>query len=307
MSPLAKGRRLVIPVLTILLLLVSRVALADTPQQCFSRYLHAGEIIQMNSNGMFRLKETNYPGCATTFYRASTSGHEPMTIISINGMGAQISDIKPGMRCSVILRKTAYGYGSLAQTLNCNRLSPPPAPTPSTPAPAPAPTPTPTPNAGAPGAGQSPPPAPTYGPPTPAPTSGNLLRWVRGPNVPVNSVIGGQEPGRQLPVCRAAYQTGVHPGKVIEGKCYIGWGGSEIALAGFEILTSDGVNLGWIAGPAVPGNAVIGGQEPGRQLAVCRTAYSSGVHPGKVIEGRCFIGYGGQEVALPSFEVLVTR
>lgn len=145
-------------------------------------------------------------------------------------------------------------------------------------------------------------------PATPAPPAqGGALRWVAGPGVPGNAVIGGQEPGRQLPVCRGAYQNGVHPGKVVAGRCNIGWGGREITLTSFEVLTNAGANIGWVGGPGVPGNAVIGGQEPGRQLPVCRTAYANGVHPGKVVAGRCNIGYGGREVAQPGFEVMVTR
>jgi hypothetical protein len=56
---------------------------------------------------------------------------------------------------------------------------------------------------------------------------------------------------------------------------------------------------------AVPANAVIGGSEPGRTLPICHAAYNGGVHPGKVVAGKCNIGYGGKEIVLTSYEVLV--
>jgi hypothetical protein len=48
--------------------------------------------------------------------------------------------------------------------------------------------------------------------------------------------VAGQ-PGGPLLACRAAHQNGVHPGKVWQNKCYIGWGGQEVALDKFETLS----------------------------------------------------------------------
>lgn len=262
------------------------------PSVCLDPIVRTGEVLSASSNGLIRIKERNR-SCDSTFYRVQIDPRNvtgPMSNISVGGMGARFTDIKPGMTCTVLLRNRG---NALVQNLNCMRPRPAPSPAPS---PAPAPSANPPANT----------PAPATAP-TPVPAPAGSLRWLPGPLVPANAVIGGQEPGRQLPVCRAAYQNGVHPGKVVEGKCNIGWGGGEIAIAAFEVLTNTGINIGWIAGPAVPGNAVIGGQEPGRQLPVCRTAFTNGIHPGKVVEGRCNIGYGGQEVALPSYEILVTR
>jgi hypothetical protein len=140
-----------------------------------------------------------------------------------------------------------------------------------------------------------------------APTVGDVLKWVASTGaVPANAVIGGQEPGRTLPICRGAYQGGVHPGKVVAGKCNIGWGGKEIILGSFEVLVSDNAKLAWVPGPTATG-MVIGGQEPGRTLPICRIAYQGGVHPGKVVAGKCNIGWGGKEITLGSFEVLVQK
>ena len=57
----------------------------------------------------------------------------------------------------------------------------------------------------------------------------------------------------------------------------------------------------------LPANAFIGGSEPGRKLAVCRAPYKGGTHPGKVVAGKCNIGWGGKEIVLRTFEVLVQR
>jgi len=52
-------------------------------------------------------------------------------------------------------------------------------------------------------------------------------------------------------------------------------------------------------------DAVVGGQAGGQSLALCRSTFPDGVHPGKLYLGNCHIGYGGQEVVKTSgFEVL---
>jgi hypothetical protein len=57
----------------------------------------------------------------------------------------------------------------------------------------------------------------------------------------------------------------------------------------------------------LPDNVVIGGVEYHRSLAVCRCDYRGGVHPGKVVGNACNIGYGGREITVPTFEVLVNK
>jgi len=65
-------------------------------------------------------------------------------------------------------------------------------------------------------------------------------------------------------------------------------------------------NLSWVGSTGtIPSNAVIGGTENGRNLAVCRTNYNGATHPGKVVGSMCNIGWGGKEVTSRSFEVLV--
>lgn len=57
----------------------------------------------------------------------------------------------------------------------------------------------------------------------------------------------------------------------------------------------------------LPRGAVEGGLDNNwtTPLYVCRGTYTNGVHPGKLVPGGCSIGWGGNEVTLRKFEVLV--
>jgi len=149
-------------------------------------------------------------------------------------------------------------------------------------------------------------PKPGGGNPPLTASSGNVKWAASTGRLPANAFIGGSEGSRKLAVCRAAYQGGTHPGKVVAGKCNIGWGGKEIVIRKFEVMTNKGVKLAWAKGPSAKG-MIIGGAERGRSLPVCRGKYKSGTHPGKVVAGKCNIGWGGKEIVLRSFEVLVQR
>lgn len=66
----------------------------------------------------------------------------------------------------------------------------------------------------------------------------------------------------------------------------------------------------WVgaSGGAIPEGAVAYGQEAdGREQFVCRGAQGGGIHLGKIASGfaGCNIGYGGREITLPDYEVLV--
>lgn len=133
-------------------------------------------------------------------------------------------------------------------------------------------------------------------------------KWVTAPLGYDPSWVAGHEAnGAPLYVCRADYQGGVHPGKVVAGNCNIGWGGMEVALQSFEVLVASRLQDPemWKTG-FLPGNPnfVAGNESTGAPLYVCRAAFRGGVHPGKVVAGNCNIGWGGMEVALRSFEVL---
>jgi len=65
--------------------------------------------------------------------------------------------------------------------------------------------------------------------------------------------------------------------------------------------------LSWIfaTNGEVPAGAIVGGSEPGRVLYICHGWYQGGLHPGKIVGANCNIGWGGREILLNSYEVLV--
>jgi hypothetical protein len=80
-------------------------------------------------------------------------------------------------------------------------------------------------------------------------------------------------------------------------------------LPEYQIAIGKGV---W--GKAKPGytGALIGGREPAQMLYVCRANFREsngsrvidhGQHPGKVVENKCFFGYGSREMTSDDFDV----
>ncbi|MET0284864.1 MAG: DM9 repeat-containing protein [Polyangiales bacterium] len=132
----------------------------------------------------------------------------------------------------------------------------------------------------------------------------DALVWVSGPAIPSNAVIGGVENGGNLPVCRVTYDSGMHPGKIWSGKCWIGFGGVDMQFADFEVLTNVGAAPVWTQGPRVNSNGVVSGFEGAVPLNVCRASYAGATHPGEVWNNLCNIGYGGGVLTLPNYEVL---
>ncbi|HEY4134876.1 MAG TPA: DM9 repeat-containing protein [Alphaproteobacteria bacterium] len=107
-------------------------------------------------------------------------------------------------------------------------------------------------------------------------------------------------------ICHASYQGGVHPGQFgMQGQrpvCNITYAGAIIPVQQFEILVDNRQGV-WVpaANGQVPASAFIGGQEPGRQLPVCR---AQGV-VGKVVAQFCNVGTNGRETQVPNYEVLI--
>lgn len=133
--------------------------------------------------------------------------------------------------------------------------------------------------------------------------------WVSASNgnIPSGTLVSGHEAnGEKLYECRANYKGGVHPGKVRKafGACNIGWGGKEIAVKSYETYVV------WkkASNGAVPSSAIIGGHESdGTKIYICRGNYKGGVHSGKVRSafGACNLSWGGKEVKVNAYEVLV--
>lgn len=121
-------------------------------------------------------------------------------------------------------------------------------------------------------------------------------------------VKGGSQPYpfSNLYLCRAAYKGGLHPGKLFQGHCNIGWGGKEIVLDRYEVLVSHWP-LHWIATSHddIPWGAIRTGFQHDGPLYTCHAWYEGGIHPGKVVNGNCNIGWGGKEIPIPIYEILV--
>jgi hypothetical protein len=131
-------------------------------------------------------------------------------------------------------------------------------------------------------------------------------KWVKASSSVNNALAGGTENGKPLYICRAAHGGGTHSGKVVGNNCNIGYGGSEISLATFELLTGVDKEIAWIAsknGETVK-SAMAGGSEGGKTQSVCRFSKGGTTHPGKVVGTTCNIGYGGSEVTSSSYDVL---
>lgn len=136
------------------------------------------------------------------------------------------------------------------------------------------------------------------------------IRWVdmmAGYPLPEGAVPGGGEPNNgPLFICRAFYRDGMHPGKIVAGKCNITFGGQEVPMYRYQALVSF-APLNWAPsnGSMIPPNAIPGGYENGRPLFICQAEYHGGMHPGKVVAQMCNIGFAGREIAIPYYNVLV--
>jgi hypothetical protein len=136
-------------------------------------------------------------------------------------------------------------------------------------------------------------------------------RWLpahMGGAIPIGAFPGGQEGATTFYICRAAYNGGIQSGKAFPmGRCNFSWGGLELTADNYQVLV--GALYIWQSetGPltSVPPNAVPSGNDGAETLYVCRATYMTGIHPGKLGHGHCYIGYGGKEVVLETFDLLM--
>lgn len=145
------------------------------------------------------------------------------------------------------------------------------------------------------------------------------LAWLpgaKGTPAPAATMVAGQEAGNPVGICRAPYNNGMHPGKLLgDNGCSIGYGGREVLIPKYEVLTGTPQAqqaAKWVraqGGQAAPG-AYVGGGEPGRpQLVVCRAPIpnSQNIITGKLVAQFCNISAGGREIQAPQYEVLVAQ
>ena len=123
--------------------------------------------------------------------------------------------------------------------------------------------------------------------------------------VPEDAIVGGSEGGEPLRICRAASNSGLHPGKLQpDGKgCSIVSGDGERIVPRFEVLVPR-----WIASEegVIPVAAMPMGQENATSQFICRARSGRDLQVGKVngsLDG-CHVGMDGREVVLDNYEVL---
>jgi hypothetical protein len=135
------------------------------------------------------------------------------------------------------------------------------------------------------------------------------MTWVPGiaHQLVPGAVAGGTEGGELFYVCRAADQTGLHPGKVKPSSpgCGIASDGKEVVATQFSLLVPR-----WIEGNAgtLPVTALPAGDEQ-YLLYLCRARIRGAVEVGKIDEqlGACHVGMLGGEIASQAYEVLSVR
>lgn len=131
-------------------------------------------------------------------------------------------------------------------------------------------------------------------------------RWVTGRDgyVPPGAVQGGFD-GENLYICTVGFAVGkLAPG---HQKCYVPYGGRELGYNKYQVLVVDRWKWVPLTGNLPPG-AVDGGRD-GETLYVCNAVVAGKWTPGKypVSHDVCYVPYGGKEIAVRSFNVLISR
>ncbi|KAF7282144.1 hypothetical protein GWI33_003111 [Rhynchophorus ferrugineus] len=135
---------------------------------------------------------------------------------------------------------------------------------------------------------------------------------VHGP-FPTSAVLGGHDSdGNTIYVGRAFVQGDWIPAKIIPGrKCaYAAYAGKEVPKSTYQVLCEE--RFEWVSSSdgQVPLDAVVGGKtSSGENLYIGRAPYSGSITVGKVHPSHrtCYISYGGKEISMKKYEVLVRR
>lgn len=132
----------------------------------------------------------------------------------------------------------------------------------------------------------------------------------RGP-LPRDATLGGRDSdGAQIFVGRASHEGDMIPCKVIPTKqvAYVSHNGSEISKHNFDILIGNGKwqkeKNGRVPAGAFPGGVT----RSGETLYIGRAEHQRSITVGKIhpSHGCLYIPYGGKEVSLKDYEVLIS-
>ncbi|XP_017849026.1 natterin-3 [Drosophila busckii] len=136
--------------------------------------------------------------------------------------------------------------------------------------------------------------------------------WLHYSNgaVPQDPIVAGHDSdGDTIFIGRAFYNNDMLPAKVIpnKGKAYVAYGGEEIELENYEVLS--GKFYDWLPAEngGVPDTAVqVGCNVDGEALYAGRGYHAGSLTVGKVhpSHGCLYIPYGAEEIKLFSYEVL---
>lgn len=129
--------------------------------------------------------------------------------------------------------------------------------------------------------------------------------------IPPNAIVAGNDSdGTTIYVGRCFHEGDQLPAKVMPSKqvAYISFNGQEIPKHSYEMLCNGNVTWvqsghGQVVHNAVPGGRTSGGET----LYIGRGWHAGALTPGKVhpSHGSLYIPYGGGEVALKSYEILI--
>jgi hypothetical protein len=126
-----------------------------------------------------------------------------------------------------------------------------------------------------------------------------------------NAVYAGNDSdGTPIYVGRAFHEGDQIPAKVIPSKqaCYVPHNGLEVFKPNFDLLSGTGFNWVGSSNGHVPTGAVLAGhQRTGEPLYIGRAHHEGSLTVGKIHTGHgcIYIPYGGQEVSILHYEVLV--
>nr|KAJ3420392.1 hypothetical protein HK105_005732 [Polyrhizophydium stewartii] len=145
------------------------------------------------------------------------------------------------------------------------------------------------------------------------------VAWVlaTGNSIPANAIEGGREAdGQPLFIARVWHENGIHVGKVARSwasGAHISFGGREVSdLRTYEILVGNPGAVRWhatsgqVSPQAIP-RLVEGGYENSNPMFIAQASHNGGVHVGKAPVGHncCYIAFGGKEIGIGNYSVLV--
>ncbi|KAI5639723.1 farnesoic acid 0-methyl transferase domain-containing protein [Phthorimaea operculella] len=128
---------------------------------------------------------------------------------------------------------------------------------------------------------------------------------------PAGAVVGGKDTsGEQIFVARARHQNDLIPGMLLlsHNKAYVPWNGKAHTKSQYEVLV--GGSASWVPahGDRVPENAYPAGEtKEGETLFIGRAFHKGSLITGKVHKSHrtCYITYGGEEIPIKDYEILV--